>query len=115
MLNDPVDAAMVEAIHRIARVMGKQTIAESVESAATLDALRSVGIDYAQGNAIAPPTMFAPPGMRARHVAERGRHDGERARTAERHDAERRRSDDVVHIGDGERKRQRMHKGRVAP
>jgi EAL domain-containing protein (putative c-di-GMP-specific phosphodiesterase class I) len=93
MLNDPVDAAMVEAIHRIARVMGKQTIAESVESAATLDALRSVGIDYAQGNAIAPPSMFAPPGMRSRHIAERARHDAERARPGERPgDVERRRA-----------------------
>ena len=73
MLNDPVDAAMVEAIHRIGRVMGKQTIAESVETEATLDALRSVGIDYAQGNAIAAPSMFAPPGTRSRHSAERGR------------------------------------------
>ena len=78
MLNDPVDAAMVEAIHRIGRGMGKQTIAESVETAATLDALRSVGVDYAQGHAIAPPSMFAPPGARMRHVAERGR--GEAAR-----------------------------------
>ena len=73
MLTDPVDAAMVEAIHRIGRVMGKQTIAESVETQAALDALRSVGVDYAQGNAIAPPSMFAPPGARTRHVAERGR------------------------------------------
>jgi len=73
MLHDPVDAAMVEAIHRIGRVMGKQTIAESVETQAALDALRSVGVDYAQGNAIAPPSMFAPPGARMRHVAERGR------------------------------------------
>jgi diguanylate cyclase (GGDEF)-like protein/PAS domain S-box-containing protein len=78
MLNDPVDAAMVEAIHRIGRVMGKQTIAESVETAATLDALRSVGIDYAQGNAIAVPSMFAPPGTRSRHSAERGRSESER-------------------------------------
>jgi len=57
---------MVEAIHRIGRVMGKQTIAESVESAATLEALRSVGVDFAQGNAIAPPSLFAPPGSRRR-------------------------------------------------
>ncbi|MEO9136402.1 MAG: EAL domain-containing protein [Casimicrobiaceae bacterium] len=78
MLSDPVDAAMVEAIHRIGRVMGKQTIAESVETAATLDALRSVGVDYAQGNAIAPPSMFAPPGTRSRHAAERGRSESER-------------------------------------
>jgi diguanylate cyclase (GGDEF)-like protein/PAS domain S-box-containing protein len=78
MLNDPVDAAMVEAIHRIGRVMGKQTIAESVETTATLDALRSVGVDYAQGNAIAPPSMFAPPGARTRHAAERGRGESER-------------------------------------
>jgi len=70
MLHDPVDAAMVEAIHRIGRVMGKQTIAESVETAATLEALRSVGVDFAQGNAIAPPMLFAPPGARKRH--ERG-------------------------------------------
>ena len=90
---------------------GKQTIAESVESAATLDALRSVGIDYAQGNAIAPPTIFAPPGMRARHVAECGRHEGERARSGERHDGDRRRGDEVIHIGDAERKRARLHKG----
>ena len=66
MLHDPVDAAMVEAIHRIGRVMGKQTIAESVESTATLEALRSVGVDFAQGNAIAAPTLFAPPGSRKR-------------------------------------------------
>jgi EAL domain-containing protein (putative c-di-GMP-specific phosphodiesterase class I) len=78
MLHDPVDAAMVEAIHRIGRVMGKQTIAESVETAAALDALRSVGVDYAQGNAIAPPSMFAPPGARSRHTAERGRSESER-------------------------------------
>ncbi|HEX6137193.1 MAG TPA: EAL domain-containing protein, partial [Casimicrobiaceae bacterium] len=78
MLHDPVDAAMVEAIHRIGRVMGKQTIAESVETAATLDALRSVGVDYAQGNAIAPPAMFVPPGTRSRHTAERGRSESER-------------------------------------
>jgi diguanylate cyclase (GGDEF)-like protein/PAS domain S-box-containing protein len=81
MLHDPVDAAMVEAIHRIGRVMGKQTIAESVETPATLEALRSVGVDFAQGNAIAPPTMFVPP--RSRHKrAERS--DAERPQPAQR-------------------------------
>jgi diguanylate cyclase (GGDEF)-like protein/PAS domain S-box-containing protein len=59
MLNDPVDAAMVEAIHRIGRVMGKRTIAESVESPAIRAALAAVGVDYAQGYGIAMPAPFA--------------------------------------------------------
>ncbi len=72
MLQDPVDSAMVEAIHRIGRVMGKQTIAESVETPATLDAVRRAGIDYAQGFAIAEPALFAPPGTRKLRLAARG-------------------------------------------
>ena len=72
MLQDPADSAMVEAIHRIGRVMGKQTIAESVETAATLDAVRQAGIDFAQGYAIAMPTLFAPPGTRKLRLAARG-------------------------------------------
>ena len=58
MLQDPVDRAMVEAIHRIGHVMGKQTIAESVETPRRLEALRAIGVDYAQGYAIAPPAPF---------------------------------------------------------
>ncbi len=58
MLDDPVDYAMVEAIHRIGNIMGKKTIAESVESRAILVALRKIGVDYAQGFAIAAPTPF---------------------------------------------------------
>ena len=72
MLQDPVDSAMVEAIHRIGRVMGKQTIAESVETPATLDAVRRAGIDFAQGYAIAMPSLFAPPGTRRLRLAARG-------------------------------------------
>jgi EAL domain-containing protein (putative c-di-GMP-specific phosphodiesterase class I) len=58
MLQDPVNHAMVEAIHRIGHIMGKKTIAESVESLAILEALRAIGVDYAQGFAIAPPAIF---------------------------------------------------------
>lgn len=46
---DPIDRAVVEAIQRIGRVMGIQTIAESVENDETLHALAEIGVDYAQG------------------------------------------------------------------
>ncbi|MGE5088262.1 MAG: EAL domain-containing protein [Candidatus Levyibacteriota bacterium] len=58
MLQDPVNHAMVEAIHRIGHIMGKKTIAESVETRDTLQAVGAIGIDYAQGFEIAPPTPF---------------------------------------------------------
>ena len=58
MLQNPVNHAMVEAIHRIGHIMGKKTIAESVESPAILEALRAIGVDYAQGYAIAKPAIF---------------------------------------------------------
>jgi diguanylate cyclase (GGDEF)-like protein/PAS domain S-box-containing protein len=58
MLDDPVDYAMVEAIHRIGHLMGKKTIAESVEQRTALRALRAIGVDYAQGYGIAKPAPF---------------------------------------------------------
>ncbi|HTP46147.1 MAG TPA: EAL domain-containing protein [Casimicrobiaceae bacterium] len=58
MAQDPVDRAMVEAIHSIGRVMGKQTIAESVETEEILELLRALGVDYAQGFGIARPAPF---------------------------------------------------------
>jgi EAL domain-containing protein (putative c-di-GMP-specific phosphodiesterase class I) len=55
MVGDSVQRALVESIHQIGHVMGILTIAESVESQATLQALREIGVDYAQGYAIAAP------------------------------------------------------------
>ena len=52
---DPVDHAMVDAINQIGHVMGLTTIAESVESDAILQKLRSLGVDYAQGYGISEP------------------------------------------------------------
>ncbi len=60
MMDDPVDRAMVEAIHRIGHVMGLQTIAEFVESDAIIGALREIGVDYAQGYAIGKPVACSP-------------------------------------------------------
>jgi diguanylate cyclase (GGDEF)-like protein/PAS domain S-box-containing protein len=55
MARDPIDLAMVRSINEIGHVMGKQTIAEFVEDEAILEALRELGVDYAQGHAIARP------------------------------------------------------------
>lgn len=47
--NNPVDAAMVEAIHRFASLLGLQTIAEFASSDLVVERLRAIGVDYAQG------------------------------------------------------------------
>ncbi|TPK94393.1 EAL domain-containing protein [Mesorhizobium sp. B2-4-14] len=58
MLDDRIDRAMVEMIHHIGKVMGKRTIAEFVESDGIVAALRTIGVDYAQGYGIARPQPF---------------------------------------------------------
>jgi EAL domain-containing protein (putative c-di-GMP-specific phosphodiesterase class I) len=55
MLNDPVDRAVVTAINDIAHEVGMRTVAEFVEDDATFDALRRIGVDFAQGYGIARP------------------------------------------------------------
>jgi len=49
MMEDRVKRAMVESINQIGHVMGLQTIAEWVENRQTLEALKELGVDYAQG------------------------------------------------------------------
>ncbi|WP_083651457.1 ammonium transporter [Vreelandella massiliensis] len=46
---DPIDRAMVEAIHSVGKTLNIATIAEFVETEATLNVLAQLGIDYAQG------------------------------------------------------------------
>ncbi|MES1243781.1 MAG: EAL domain-containing protein [Acidobacteriota bacterium] len=53
MVGSPVQRALVESIHQIGQVMGIRTIAESVENRQTLDVLKEIGVDYAQGFGIA--------------------------------------------------------------
>jgi diguanylate cyclase (GGDEF)-like protein/PAS domain S-box-containing protein len=52
---EPIDRAMVEAIQRLSSIMGFETIAEFVEDQPTLDLLRQIGIDYAQGFLLGRP------------------------------------------------------------
>ncbi len=55
MAGDPIDHAMVEGIHHIGHVMGIETIAEHVEDSVTLEALKTIGVEYAQGNILGRP------------------------------------------------------------
>ena len=58
IVNDPIDRAMVEAINKVAHLMGMQTIAECVENLDQLELLREIGVDYGQGYAISQPELF---------------------------------------------------------
>ena len=50
-----VDRTLVRSVHEVATSMGKQTVAEHVESAAAVLALREIGVDFLQGFHIARP------------------------------------------------------------
>jgi EAL domain-containing protein (putative c-di-GMP-specific phosphodiesterase class I) len=52
---DRVARAMISAIVRMASDLGVQTVAESVESDMELEAMRSLGVDYAQGYLLGRP------------------------------------------------------------
>jgi diguanylate cyclase (GGDEF)-like protein/PAS domain S-box-containing protein len=52
---DPINQAMVGSMQQIASQLGLSTVAEFVESQATLDCVRALGLDYAQGYCIGHP------------------------------------------------------------
>ncbi|MUV12693.1 putative bifunctional diguanylate cyclase/phosphodiesterase [Noviluteimonas gilva] len=51
--------AVVRSITEIAHVLDKRTVAEQAETIAQLDSLRAMGVDFAQGYAIARPMPIA--------------------------------------------------------
>jgi diguanylate cyclase (GGDEF)-like protein/PAS domain S-box-containing protein len=53
--SDPIDFAMVRSIADVGKVMGKDIIAEYVESEEVLERVKDIGIDYAQGYFIGAP------------------------------------------------------------
>lgn len=55
---DAIAYEIVEAIHRVGKVMGMKTIAEFVENPLIFKKLQQIGVDYAQGYAIGKPRPF---------------------------------------------------------
>jgi len=59
MDTNPYDFAVVKSITEIGHFMGKEIIAEYVENDNILSMLREIGVDYAQGYAIAKPQRLS--------------------------------------------------------
>ena len=55
MLDDPMDAAIVAAVNNIGHVAGLITVAEFVENTEIMQELKKIGVNYAQGYALAKP------------------------------------------------------------
>ncbi len=58
ILDDPTDFTLVKSINEISKSMGKRTVAEFIESPRLLNAVRDIGIDFAQGFHIGEPELI---------------------------------------------------------
>ncbi len=58
MNKDPMDRAIVEAIHQVGHTLNIRTIAEFVENKAISDQLRDIGVDFAQGYYFSEPELL---------------------------------------------------------
>ena len=56
--DDDNDRAMVEAVNQVAHRLGTRTVAEYVDSEATPEVLRELGVDFAQGNLLGGTTLL---------------------------------------------------------
>lgn len=61
IVNDSIDRAMVDTINRVGHIMGLLTVGEYAESQSVIDELRSLGVDFAQGYAVARPQPLPVP------------------------------------------------------
>lgn len=59
--SDQIACAMVEAVNHVAHLMGLRTVAEFVSDAELLEKVKTLGVDYMQGYAIAMPTSLTAP------------------------------------------------------
>jgi diguanylate cyclase (GGDEF)-like protein/PAS domain S-box-containing protein len=58
LVHSEADQRLVRAIVEMAKPLGLETVAEGVENHATLDLLRSIGVDFVQGFGIHEPTVL---------------------------------------------------------
>jgi diguanylate cyclase (GGDEF)-like protein/PAS domain S-box-containing protein len=58
LLTDPVNRAIVESITHISELCGLETVAEWVETEATMTALGEIGVDHAQGWHVGKPVLI---------------------------------------------------------
>lgn len=72
LAHSELDHAMVRSIHEIARIAGKRTVAESVESIELILRLKQIGIDFLQGHAIHNPEPVPALEMPDPHVQSTG-------------------------------------------
>ena len=73
LTSSETDRHVVASIVAVTRSLGKRTIAEGVESAETLAAVRAAGVDFAQGYHIGRPTrLSAPTAFERRRAARLG-------------------------------------------
>jgi diguanylate cyclase (GGDEF)-like protein/PAS domain S-box-containing protein len=59
MHQDPVNRALVESINQIGHVLGLRTIAEWAEDRTTVEQLRALGVDFAQGYGVGEPIALS--------------------------------------------------------
>ena len=58
MPTNPGDVAIVRSMNEVAHFLGKGTVAEFVDSKVTLELLRDIGVDFAQGYHLSPPFLL---------------------------------------------------------
>jgi EAL domain-containing protein (putative c-di-GMP-specific phosphodiesterase class I) len=58
IVDNQISVSMVAAITQVAKVMELETVAEYVESKATIKIIAELGVDFAQGHAVGMPTSF---------------------------------------------------------
>jgi EAL domain-containing protein (putative c-di-GMP-specific phosphodiesterase class I) len=63
LLTEPYSELVVNFISSAAKIYGRKTIAEYVESEGQLNRLAGLGVDYAQGYLLGKPELLFDPGL----------------------------------------------------